>query len=111
MSRYPHKNLPLKKAKSDNRTFESQQKARLGSSRAPLKLVVSSEERKKEVEEVCAEHRWACEIDFAPDNEEDISQLSSLLESQVVATSTRVAGRNDPCPCGSGKKYKKCCAA
>ncbi|MCP5506077.1 MAG: SEC-C domain-containing protein [Chlamydiales bacterium] len=19
-------------------------------------------------------------------------------------------GRNDPCPCGSGKKYKKCCA-
>ncbi|MDF1563814.1 MAG: YchJ family protein [Deltaproteobacteria bacterium] len=20
-------------------------------------------------------------------------------------------GRNDPCPCGSGKKYKKCCAA
>jgi len=20
------------------------------------------------------------------------------------------AGRNDPCPCGSGKKYKKCCA-
>jgi len=21
------------------------------------------------------------------------------------------AGRNDPCPCGSGKKYKKCCAA
>jgi hypothetical protein len=20
-------------------------------------------------------------------------------------------GRNDPCPCGSGQKYKKCCAA
>jgi uncharacterized protein YecA (UPF0149 family) len=20
-----------------------------------------------------------------------------------------VDGRNDPCPCGSGKKYKKCC--
>jgi uncharacterized protein YecA (UPF0149 family) len=19
-------------------------------------------------------------------------------------------GRNDPCPCGSGKKYKRCCA-
>ncbi len=26
------------------------------------------------------------------------------------ATSTKV-GRNDPCPCGSGKKYKKCCGA
>lgn len=23
----------------------------------------------------------------------------------------RVAGRNDPCPCGSGKKFKKCCGA
>ncbi|MEG1849984.1 MAG: SEC-C metal-binding domain-containing protein [Oscillospiraceae bacterium] len=22
---------------------------------------------------------------------------------------TDKVGRNDPCPCGSGKKYKKCC--
>ena len=29
------------------------------------------------------------------------------------ASSVRVAkvGRNEPCPCGSGKKYKKCCGA
>jgi preprotein translocase subunit SecA len=26
---------------------------------------------------------------------------------QVIATAK--VGRNDPCPCGSGKKYKKCC--
>ncbi|MCH5323765.1 MAG: preprotein translocase subunit SecA [Eubacterium sp.] len=25
--------------------------------------------------------------------------------------STQKVGRNDPCPCGSGKKYKKCCGA
>lgn len=25
------------------------------------------------------------------------------------AKTQRVAGRNDPCPCGSGRKYKKCC--
>lgn len=25
------------------------------------------------------------------------------------AQSERTTGRNDPCPCGSGKKYKKCC--
>lgn len=24
-------------------------------------------------------------------------------------TSTKKVGRNDPCPCGSGKKYKRCC--
>ncbi len=27
-----------------------------------------------------------------------------------IATSNKV-GRNDPCPCGSGKKHKKCCGA
>src|SRR5205809_624659 len=27
---------------------------------------------------------------------------------QVVRSAAKV-GRNDPCPCGSGKKYKKCC--
>jgi preprotein translocase subunit SecA len=25
------------------------------------------------------------------------------------AKATKTVGRNDPCPCGSGKKYKKCC--
>lgn len=25
------------------------------------------------------------------------------------AKSARSIGRNDPCPCGSGKKHKKCC--
>ena len=29
-------------------------------------------------------------------------------QSPQAATSSKV-GRNDPCPCGSGKKYKKCC--
>ena len=28
--------------------------------------------------------------------------------SQIVREDIRV-GRNDPCPCGSGKKFKKCC--
>ena len=30
-------------------------------------------------------------------------------EVQDTKKSTRKVGRNDPCPCGSGKKYKKCC--
>jgi uncharacterized protein YecA (UPF0149 family) len=28
--------------------------------------------------------------------------------SKIVVKGPKV-GRNDPCPCGSGKKYKKCC--
>jgi preprotein translocase subunit SecA len=30
---------------------------------------------------------------------------------QQVVRGTAKIGRNDPCPCGSGKKYKKCCGA
>ncbi|WP_087018310.1 anaerobic sulfatase maturase [Thaumasiovibrio subtropicus] len=32
------------------------------------------------------------------------------LQQQMTATQFSV-GRNSPCPCGSGKKYKRCCAA
>jgi hypothetical protein len=33
---------------------------------------------------------------------------ATLPQAEPRATSAKV-GRNDPCPCGSGKKYKKCC--
>lgn len=31
-----------------------------------------------------------------------------MAEDEEYRTRLRSAGRNDPCPCGSGKKYKKC---
>jgi preprotein translocase subunit SecA len=34
-----------------------------------------------------------------------------LAPVQQVKRSGEKVGRNDPCPCGSGKKYKKCCGA
>jgi uncharacterized protein YecA (UPF0149 family) len=36
------------------------------------------------------------------------SDQGTLLQSVPVRNENKV-GRNDPCPCGSGKKYKKCC--
>ena len=30
-------------------------------------------------------------------------------ENKPQIDTTQKIGRNDPCPCGSGKKYKKCC--
>ena len=30
-------------------------------------------------------------------------------KSGTVVNAEKKVGRNDPCPCGSGKKYKKCC--
>ncbi|MBE6441673.1 MAG: hypothetical protein E7022_04995 [Desulfovibrio desulfuricans] len=33
------------------------------------------------------------------------------LRPEAYRRETPKVGRNDPCPCGSGKKYKKCCGA
>ena len=35
----------------------------------------------------------------------------TLKKKPVVKKASEKVGRNDPCPCGSGKKYKKCCGA
>ncbi len=51
----------------------------------------------------------------------EISQFEKIdgkwfyAEGQIVGAgpikrATPKVGRNEPCPCGSGKKYKKCCA-
>jgi uncharacterized protein YecA (UPF0149 family) len=34
---------------------------------------------------------------------------SSQSNFQQIVNEGPKIGRNDPCPCGSGKKYKKCC--
>ncbi len=42
-----------------------------------------------------------------------VDGVTKYLDESHSAPTTPVAsvkvGRNDPCPCGSGKKYKKCC--
>ncbi len=44
--------------------------------------------------------------------EEEQKQLYiSQKKSHTVIRNEAKIGRNDPCPCGSGKKYKKCCGA
>jgi preprotein translocase subunit SecA len=44
--------------------------------------------------------------------EEPKQMFTNKDDSQVKQPKTRSeekVGRNDPCPCGSGKKYKQCC--
>ncbi len=39
-----------------------------------------------------------------------VSQVAALWQKQTSPTiRTQKTGRNDPCPCGSGKKFKQCC--
>ena len=38
-------------------------------------------------------------------------ELYKIQKSSKTIVKPPKVGRNDPCPCGSGKKYKKCCGA
>ena len=48
---------------------------------------------------------------MAARNAQAQNQANTSGKSQPVVNSSKKVGRNDPCPCGSGKKYKKCCGA
>ena len=59
------------------------------------------------------QRRWKAEARYV---EEPIDEPNEFLEDsrksyehQPYHRETSKVGRNDPCPCGSGKKYKKCC--
>jgi tetratricopeptide (TPR) repeat protein len=48
--------------------------------------------------------------DFDSEYDENDENDENIIELESVRTGPKI-GRNDPCPCGSGKKYKKCCGA
>ncbi len=41
--------------------------------------------------------------------EEKRKELFKAQKSSKTVVNEQSVGRNEPCPCGSGKKYKKCC--
>lgn len=94
--KYGHKNKVTNKA---------------GSKKYPLALVVTSEARKLEVEMLVADADLFAEvsIDSSEGAVESISELNMLLNKQDAVKIDKLPGRNDPCICGSGNKYKKCC--
>lgn len=60
--------------------------------------------------------KWEAEV--APKRQKDKSIIEDIINGRIVSpdyaenlhhTLGRKVGRNEPCPCGSGKKYKKCC--
>jgi uncharacterized protein YecA (UPF0149 family) len=42
----------------------------------------------------------------------ELSNVAGMLrETPATPVTRQKVGRNEPCPCGSGKKFKKCCGA
>ncbi len=84
--------------------------ASLGTRNNPAVVRVHTIERAQRVLDFCKENDVEVIVGVEPDKSEDISDIERALSAREPAR--RIApkvGRNDPCPCGSGKKFKKCC--
>jgi len=70
------------------------------------------EETKKAMERINSSGSFKVAFDTIGVTEEDVKGIvRDVLDekpAQVIREVPKV-GRNEPCPCGSGKKYKKCC--
>ncbi|MBD1575931.1 MULTISPECIES: PBPRA1643 family SWIM/SEC-C metal-binding motif protein [Vibrio] len=81
-----------------------------GSEEAPLNLIVTSEARQTEIEAILEQHQLVATITLDATQQENIVELDTVLNKPQPTTFEKTPNRNDPCTCGSGKKYKKCCA-
>ncbi len=89
--------------------FNGKKATKLGTEKDPAVVRVQTEERMKEVASIFEENGWEYTIGLEPDKPEDITDLERLLNPPKPQIAEKKVGRNDPCPCGSGIKYKKCC--
>jgi len=82
--------------------------AKLGSEKNPLILRVADDSKIEHIAKICDEHGWHFILGIEPGEEENLSDLERKLNPPTRHVVIKV-GRNEPCPCGSGKKFKKCC--
>ena len=74
-----------------------------------LELLAKVEgELKTETVKVQEVHNQA-ELIFNANANANANSNSGSAKAEPAKPSVPKVGRNDPCPCGSGKKYKKCC--
>lgn len=84
--------------------------ARIGTKQRPAVVRVQTQDRAAEILELCKESEIQVLVGVEPDKTEDISDVERILAPPTPALAGPKVGRNAPCPCGSGKKFKKCCA-
>ena len=89
--------------------FGPKKLAKLGSPKNPATIHVQSEARLKELSKTFEKHGWNYRIAIEPDKPEETADLERLLHPQKPRVVENKVGRNEPCPCGSGKKSKACC--
>ncbi len=76
-----------------------------------INVTFSFENLYKKMVEYKAEHLYSLPQWTNVFSEDEQSRLFKLQRSSTTIVKSKKIGRNDPCTCGSGKKYKKCCGA
>ncbi|EDQ01232.1 PBPRA1643 family SWIM/SEC-C metal-binding motif protein [Shewanella benthica] len=97
------------KPKHESYGFNTKRIQKAGTNQNPLSLSVVSDERKSEVEVILEQHGLLANIEVNAEGVENIAELDGILNKPVTIRFEKTPSRNEPCPCGSGKKYKKCC--
>ncbi len=89
--------------------FDGKKTTKLGTQKNPAVVNVKTKKRMKEVTSIFKKNGWKYTIELDPKKTEDITDLEILLNWPKPIAAEKKIGRNEPCPCGSGNKYKKCC--
>jgi SWIM/SEC-C metal-binding protein len=85
--------------------------ARLGSKEKPIIVNAHDQKTIEWVSQTCVSNGWYFLAGMDPNEPEDLGDFERKLNPPTVEYSSEKIGRNESCPCGSGKKYKKCCIA
>ena len=83
--------------------------ARIGTRAQPAIARVQTLERAEALTLFCQEAGVVCIVGVESDKPEDISDIERALSPPQPVLAAPTVGRNEPCPCGSGRKFKKCC--
>ncbi len=53
--------------------------------------------------------QWLRAVDHASKNYGESFRADGTFRGETIRKPVAAVGRNEPCPCGSGRKFKKCC--
>lgn len=109
MSKFFYRGRPDIMGKHNLGNYQPKPKVKPGSEENPLILQVQTPERESEINAILMANELIAEITINSEVAEDITPLDMVLNKPVPQIVEKTPQRNDPCPCGSTKKYKKCC--
>ncbi|MDD7804487.1 MAG: SEC-C metal-binding domain-containing protein [Endozoicomonas sp. (ex Botrylloides leachii)] len=111
MSKFFYKDRPTHMINNRSVDYKTKKVLKLGTKVNPATVYVQTEESGEQQQALANEHDISIKIIVAEDKPENTRELDSLLTKAKTQIKVKVPARNEPCLCGSGKKYKKCCAA